>query len=227
VSVIPELENALIAAADRQSVTRFRAGLSRRKLTTVAVVLAVLAGGAVAGAASGLFEIGTRVSTPAQTGDDLKYDSDWTIVATGHAPEAGRWQMTAASSSSGYCLGIEFIDQRPPGAERGVVSEGCGISEGFDAVVSKSPKELLVYGPAPEEADAVRITAEGGFRREQRTFDGPEGMDGNFYLLVAPGDLHGAEIAWLDAEGASTAPPLAVPGTGRPTDRRPAGGSPD
>ena len=218
-SVIPELENALITAADRRSATRFRAGLSRHKLTAVAVALAVLAGGAVAGATSGLFQTGTRVPTPAQTGDDLKYDSDWTIVATGHAPEAGRWQMTTASSSAGHCLGIEFVDQRPPAAERGVFSEGCGISEGFDAVASRSPKEFLVYGPAPEEANAVRLTADGGFRREQRTFDGPEGMDGNFYLVVAPGDLHGAEIAWLDAQGTSTAPPLAVPGTGRPAER--------
>ncbi len=208
-----------IAVGGRRDVARPPHRSGGRKALAVAVAVGLLAA-AVAGAASGLLPVGEVIPLSKEPqSDGLRYTSDRTVVATGATPVAGRWRMTVADSDHGFCFGIELLDQVPPGARGPDLSEGCGgVSRSFDAASvgggSDLPDTTLVYGPVPEEAATVRVTAPGGFSRIAETHDGPGEIPGDFYVVEIPRKgLRNALVNWLDEQGRRHGPGIFVPST--------------
>jgi hypothetical protein len=156
------------------------------------------------------------------TGSTFPRDVDHTVVATGVAPVSGPWQMETYASTrladpdtgeefqpAGLpCLGVALLD--PPEGEPSTFGGGCGEFRGspdfgrrqqtVPSVVGQG-REILVYGEAPEEAVAVRVTADGGVRIERPTHEGPPGVTGDFYLVPVPPDLENGRVAWIDRDG--------------------------
>lgn len=133
-------------------------------------------------------------------------------MATG-ASIGGNWRITVTRSDQGRCIGLE-LDTRL-GQD---MTEICGGPESFDAASVGGgdvlPDTTLVFGPAPEEATKVRVTASGGFDRTVPTYDGPSAIEGNSYLIELPRKgLRNALVNWLDEERRSPLPGLYVPGT--------------
>jgi hypothetical protein len=189
----------------------------RRPVLVLAILAAALAA-AVAGAATGVLPIGTEIPLSREPqGDGLTYTSDRTIVARGQTPHFGPWQMSVATSDLGSCYGIE-VDHGLPGVRGPVLSEGCGSNATFDAAGLSGGDgpgrfETLVYGPAPERAAGVLLTADRGVRVTAPTHDGPAGRDGDFYVLAAPPKLRNARITWTDKQGRPSRPAIYVPGS--------------
>jgi hypothetical protein len=184
-----------------------------RRLVALVVAGALIAAGA-ASAATGLFGIGTelppldRVIGPGEP----TYLSGRVVVGTGELPGAGRWQMSATQSDQGRCLAFERPDSLDPAAQ-----EVCGLPS-FDAITlgggSELPRTTVVFGPAPERASAVRVTAPGGFRRTATTHEGTDDMEGDFYVVEIPRrGLVNAEIIWLDEGGRAPHAGMYVPST--------------
>jgi hypothetical protein len=148
-------------------------------------------------------------------------DSDSTVVAKGEAHVSGPWQMEVYESirlenpESGEdlqppglpCLGFYLLDP-PPLAGGG--SGHCGEfprTPGFSRqqhVVPNMPgeriRENLVYGWVPEEAALVQLSV-GDQRIGVKPFEGPPGVEGDFYLLSVPPNEDGGRVNWLDADG--------------------------
>jgi hypothetical protein len=188
----------------------------RVALATVAIALFVAA---TAGAATGLLPVGSVIPLSKEPqGDGLTYTSDRTIVATGTSDIAGRWRLSLAQSDQGLCVAIELLDEPFARAGNATLAEGCGgASRSFDAASlgggTALPNVTLVYGPAPEEAKAVRVTAE-AFSRTAKTHDGPADVPGNFYIIETPRKrIRNALVTWLDAEGREHQPGIYVPST--------------
>jgi hypothetical protein len=190
-----------------------RRGLLGRRTTAFAVVgcLVAVAG---AGAASGVLPIGTELpplSSVAGKGEP-RYTSNQVVVRTGSLPNAGRWQVTVIDSDQGQCLTLERPDSRLSGT-----ASVCGPAS-FDAISEGGgddlPDTTVVFGPAPEQATAVRVTAPGGFQRTARTHEGTTDMDGDFYVIEIPRNgLRNAQITWLDESGHSPGAGMFVPST--------------
>jgi hypothetical protein len=187
---------------------------SRPRRALVVAIAVVLLAAAAAGAASRLLPIGTELpplSLVPGSGEP-RYTSNGVVVGTGRLPTAGRWQATVTRSDQGQCLGFERPDSRDP-----AVQEVCGLT-GLDAISVGGgdylPNATIVFGPAPEEAVAVRVTGPGGFSLTSETHDGTHDMEGDFYVLEIPRKgLRNAEITWLDEHGRAPGPGLFVPST--------------
>jgi hypothetical protein len=120
--------------------------------------------------------------------------------------------VTVIGSDQGQCLTFERPDSRLSG-----MAAVCGMAS-FDAISHGGGDELpgttVVFGPAPERAAAVRLTAPGGFHRTARTHEGSGGMDGDFYVIEIPRKgLRNAQIAWLDERGRAPGSGMYVPST--------------
>ena len=185
----------------------------RRRMLALALAVGLVAAGA-AGAATGLLPVGSELRAPGFVGGagEPRYTSNQTVVGTGELPSAGRWQMTVARSDQGQCLGLGLVDTRES-AQQLV----CGTTS-FDAVTigggTDLPDTTVVFGPAPERATAVRVSAPGGFRRTAPTHDGGGDMHGDFYVVEIPRrGLVNAEIRWLDAHGRGPHAGMYVPST--------------
>jgi hypothetical protein len=143
------------------------------------------------------------------------------VVATGTAPVSGPWEILTYKSErladpetgevyqpAGLrCLGIRLLD--PPDIQAGGLSGQCGEfprTPGFSRVqsivpnVADGPREILVYGRAPEEAALVRLTPEDGEPLEMKPIEGPQG-EGDFYLFAVPADIGAGEVNWIDEGG--------------------------
>lgn len=218
-SHVPQLERDLLAAARRRS---RRKVLTRGRWSGALALtgIAVAVGGA--GAATGLLDVGDQVATPRERqGDGLRYTSARTIVATGRTPLAGRWEMSVTQSDQGPCEGLRLLD----GPTGGGLGEGCGSTSTFTAGSTSNGfpidrpelanRWMLVHGRTAEAAEAVELAAPGGVRIRAKTHDGPPYVDGNFYLLEAPGGLRNATVTELGSNGQplTTVPGLSVPGT--------------
>jgi hypothetical protein len=210
-----EAEVARVLARAR---TRRRPLFRERRvaLATAAIGLFIAA---TAGAATGLLPVGSVIPLSKEPqGDGLTYTSDRTIVATGASDIAGRWRLSLAQSNQGFCVAIELLDDPLARAGNATLAEGCGGgSRSFDAASlgggAALPDTTLVYGPSPEEAKAVRVTA-GGFSRTAKTHEGPADVPGNFYVVEIPRKgLRNAVVTWLDAEGHEHQPGIFVPST--------------
>jgi hypothetical protein len=186
----------------------------RGRRALVLALAGVLAAAAVAGAATGLLPIGTELPADSVRGrGEPTYGSNRIVIATGRTEVAGGWQATVAHSDQGPCLGLELVDAAPGG-----LSESCGgVVRGLDAASvgggSSLPRTTVVYGPAPEEAVAVRARGEGGFRRTAPTHPGRSGLPGDLYVMEIPRRLRNVTISWVDSAGRVHGPGVFVPGT--------------
>ena len=178
----------------------------------VGLLSLTLASGALA--ALDVLPVGTKLPADNVTGPgEPKYTSLRTVVATGESP-AGNWRMTVTHSNQGRCIGLWLLDL--PGGTEG--TDICGGPESFDAASvgggDSLPDTTLVFGPAPNEAAKVRVTAPGGFSRTVPTYDGPSDIEGNSYLIQIPRKgLRNALVTWLDKDGHAPLPGQYVPST--------------
>lgn len=198
-------------------------------LRAVAVLAAVLAAGALAlvpvallsgdGGASRSHDVSSgRDPAPVGTVID-RAGEPHTVVATGSAPVAGPWQMETYTSTrladpengevyqpAGLrCLGLFLVDPPPLGGAGGGQCGEFPRTPGFSRIqslpsVAGNPRELLVYGRAPEEASAVVLTGESGLERRMEPLEGLGPADGDYYLFVVPAGTSG-RVNWLDATG--------------------------
>jgi hypothetical protein len=196
----------------RLRVSARRGPLGRRAIALVVVGCLIAVTGA--GAATGLLPIGTELPPLGSVvGEgEPRYTSNRVVVGTGSLPNAGRWQVTVLDSDQGQCLTFERPDSRFRG-----MSAVCGMPS-FDAISEGGGDELpdttVVFGPAPERATAVRVTAPGGFQRTALTHEGTADMDGDFYVVEIPRKgLRNVEITWLDERGRPPGPGMWVPST--------------
>jgi hypothetical protein len=128
------------------------------------------------------------------------------VVARGRTPVAGPWHMHAFRTRGKHCLGIVLT--RPSPALRIAASSYCGAfprTPGFsrsELQVSPRPKarERILFGRAPERANAVVVNAREGRTIRAKLYEGPKGVRGDFYLRVIPLDLVG-RVNWLDGGG--------------------------
>jgi hypothetical protein len=189
-----------------------RGTLGRRTIALVVVGCLIAVAGA--GAATRLLPIGTELPPlDAVVGEgEPRYTSNRVVVGSGSLPVAGRWQVTVIESDQGQCLTFERPDSRLGG-----MAAVCGMPS-FDAIGEGGGDELpdttVVFGPAPERATAVQVTAPGGFHRTATTHQGTGDMEGDFYVIELPRTgLRNAEITWLDERGRPPGRGMYVPGT--------------
>jgi hypothetical protein len=154
-----------------------------------------------------------------------RFGEEHIVVATGTAPVAGPWQVETYRSTrladpetgeeyqpAGLpCLGIALLNPPPPTLK---VSGACGSfpqTPGFSRLQHSVPtwggapgqeiREVLVYGRAPERATRVEITSRRGPRKPARTYEGPRGVKGDYYLAALPADFGPGRVNWLDRRG--------------------------
>jgi hypothetical protein len=201
---------------------RRRSPLYGSRLAVAFALLGTFAAAAAAGAATGLFSVGDHISPaepPAPGHPPAGLEE--TVLATGTAPVSGPWQVSSHGSrrivdkgevvqAAGLsCLRILLIE-RPASPLGG--SGYCGTSRPFEigSLPASDGKdvEVLLWGPAPEAATTVELTARGGVTIRSPTHEGPADFDGDLWVIPAPHTLDGAKVVWLDQEGRPGAPPL-------------------
>jgi hypothetical protein len=188
----------------------------RGRRASALVVVGCLVAVAAATAATGVLPIGTELpplDSVAGQGEP-RYTSNRVVVGTGELDKAGRWQVTAIDSDQGQCLTFDRPNSRLSGT-----AAVCGLSS-FDAISHGGgddlPDTTVVFGPAPERAMAVRVTAGGGFHRIAMTQDGTGVLTGDFYVIEIPRKgLRNAQITWLDERGRAPGSGVYVPSTMR------------
>jgi hypothetical protein len=219
-----ESEAGRLAGAQRRRLRSRYHG--RRTLALAGLLVAVTA--VAAGAATGVLPIGSELSPERVPGEgEPRYTSQRLVVATGATSNGLDWRMTIArTSNQGFCLGLTLLDS--------VVGddgfEACARSSTFDALGlgggDALPDTTLVFGPVPEQAAAVRITAAGGFVRSAAELeDGSDSVRGGFYLAESPRSLDNVVVRWVTADGEVKEPGAFVESTIEyttpPTGRRP------
>ena len=211
-TVIPQLERDLAAAAAKRN-TR-RRFLPRGRRATVAVALAALVVVGGAGAATGVLSVGSVFRGEGFRPDSKRTVTE-TVVARGKVPISGPWHMTAFETREGVpCLKLELLD--PPSAVRRRSSGYCGYFSGFSEfshgrkAVARRRGEVLLFGRAPAKARRVRLTSDGGKTITAPTQAGPPKVPGRFWVIAAPPHLRGAELIWTDRDGRRGGRPLDV-----------------
>jgi hypothetical protein len=101
-------------------------------------------------------------------------------VARGTSAEFGRWELLAADSDRGACLGLRLVDSGG-GGEPADVYEGCGIADGLHTASLTGSRETLVYGRAP---GADSVTVESGARSARRARGARVSRSGWFAMSV-------------------------------------------
>jgi hypothetical protein len=172
-----EFERA--AARGSSRVAPWRWGRRSLAIAMAGLTLSV----AAAGAATGLFPVGSVI----RGGDEfLPQEGDHVVVATGQSAALGPWQLEAYTSGrltdpeSGTvyqstrhpCLDIRLTDPRGGapdwgGGFCGEFPKTPGFSRGElpGATRDGRARELLLFGRAPQGAQAIRLTGAGGFER--------------------------------------------------------------
>jgi hypothetical protein len=150
---------------------------------------------------------------PERHGRDLRArPADTTVVATGVAPVSGPWQLETFRDSSGECLGLYLVEADPETdmwfSAICPLPTGGPPLPGFNAQAMGLPTipdtdEYLVYGRTPESATAVELTRDGEVVERVETSEGPDGVEGDFYVMYLPPDLEiDGRMNWLDERGA-------------------------
>jgi hypothetical protein len=208
-----EFERA--AARSSSRVAPWRWGRRSLAVAMAAVTLSV----AAAGAATGFLPVGSVITD----GDEfLPEEGDHVVVATGQSAVLGPWQLEAYTSgrltdpesgtvyqSSGHpCLDIRLTDPREGapdwgGGFCGEFPKTPGFSRGELPAATSDGRahELLLFGRAPQEAQAIRLTGAGGFERRVEPLEGPPSSPGKYWVITAPPSLEGGRVAWLDSDG--------------------------
>jgi hypothetical protein len=176
---------------------------------------------AAAGAATGLFSVGDEIApdqppAPGQPPAGLEEEK---VLATGESPVAGPGQISgyecdqivdhgAVLQPAGLrCLRILLVERQvsPLGG-----SGYCGSSRDFKvaSVPASDGKdvEVLLWGPAPEEAATVELRAAGGIKHSAPVHDGPPEYVGDLWVIPASHTLEDASVVWLDGDGRVSPP---------------------
>jgi hypothetical protein len=152
-----------------------------------------------------------RVGTVLERGDERH-----TVVATGVAPVAGRWQMEAYRSTrladpdtgeeyqpAGLrCLGL-FLPGNGGGGQCGEFPRTPGFSRITFSVPDShgTVREVLLYGRVPEQAKAIVVRRAGKTWVEVGPIEGPPSARGDFYLVALPPDQVKGRVNWIDRRG--------------------------
>jgi hypothetical protein len=198
-------------------VERRRSILRRGRLTVFAVTAFGLIAVAAAGAATGVLsrddedagEVIEGAAPPPPGKDEV-------VLATGEAPVGGPWRLTAHKSEAIVSDGEEV---QPPGLpclqflllapRKGnfAGSGQCGarddgfIVQGVPVEDEYGRTEVILWGHAPEQASGIELTGYGSDSIRADTIDGPDGFDGDVWVLPAPTYIKDAQVDWLDSEG--------------------------
>jgi hypothetical protein len=167
------------------------------------------------GRPGGLLDVSHRFAGP----------SARTEVATGTTPDAGRWRLIAyeskrlANRGDVYspeglpCLELQLLGPAPQrGGSCGVQPKTPGFTRGQARVLDTigEPRELIMYGRAPANADAVEVTA-GGRTISTETISPPAGVPGRFWLLARPPeDFANGHVYWVDHDSGARGRPVEV-----------------
>jgi hypothetical protein len=197
------LETELRAAAERPA---------RRAVPFPAIVVAVLLALALAPIVlvlgSGSAENGS-VGPPVKVGQSLDTrPADTTMVTTGVAPVAGRWQLETFVHDGHTCLGLYLPEGDPE--TRQWFSPFCPVPDGqslpsFAAQATwfphRNPEEHLVYGWTPEEGTAVELTEDGAVLERVETVEGPGDVDRDFFMMILPDEGVEGHLRWVREDG--------------------------
>jgi hypothetical protein len=184
-----------------------------RKTFALALAGVFVAAGA-AGATTGALSVGDVIpgGDPAPPPEN-RLSVDETVLATGAAPVAGPWRMTAYASeqSEGQPAGlpcVRLVLTNPPKGTPLAGSGFCGeVGDDFGAaslpvINSSGQAVLLIFGIAPEKAATVELAAAGGAETRTQTQDGVgDARRGDVFVLVVPPGSHQGELRWLDEKG--------------------------
>jgi hypothetical protein len=134
-----------------------------------------------------------------------------TVLATGTSPVSGPWQLqTYEQEDGGRCIGVSLLhaDPNEEVTWSGICPRPGGpplpifIAQAVGVPPTPDQKEFLVYGRAPEEAVAVELVRDGEVAVRAGTSDGPDGVDGDFYVLTLPPDLElDGVMRWVGEDG--------------------------
>lgn len=147
------------------------------------------------------------------------------VVATGSAPFAGPWRMTAYESKGSVvdgdvyepeglpCVSVTLLEPRRDSAGG---SGGCGVrprAPGFTvhgltmpAVVGKPRVETLLFGHAPARADAVELVTDSG-PVPAKLYPGPAGVPGKFWFVAVPSEeIQQGKVYWVDRDTGTRGP---------------------
>jgi hypothetical protein len=138
-----------------------------------------------------------------------------TVLATGTSPVSGPWQLqtyvqTYEQEEGGRCIGVSLphADPQDEVTWSGICPHPGGpplpvfIAQAIGVPPTPDQKEFLVYGRAPEEAVAVELVRDGEVAVRVGTSDGPDGVDGDFYVLTLPPDLElDGVMRWIGEDG--------------------------
>jgi hypothetical protein len=206
--------------AERESRNRRGWHAARRRPAAALAFVGGLLAAAGAGAATGVLPVGSVFRGEGfdhrqGATDKTMTGADETIVATGTAPVAGRWQLTVFKSSETKtaegevlepagltCLKLRLLD---PQGQRFGGGGFCGDTSEFTATFRTSvdatqPGEVLVFGWAPEQATAVELTADRG-QTLKANLHGPANVSGDYFLIAAPPGLKNARMSWIGPDG--------------------------
>jgi hypothetical protein len=133
-----------------------------------------------------------------------------TVLATGTAPLSGPWQLqTYEQEDGGRCIGVSLLhaDPQEEVTWSGICPHPGGsplpvfIAQATGVPPTPDQEEFLVYGRAPEEAGTVELVRDGEVAVRVRTFEGPDGVDGDFYLMTLPDlEMYGV-MRWIGEDG--------------------------
>lgn len=195
--------------------------------------LALALGGAVliataAGAATGALSVGSVIPGGGDPGFEHDAASpEQTVLATGTAPVAGPWQLTAYRSEGivdeqgdvaepkGLPC-IRFLLTAPPATNPINGSAFClapGKAE-FNMMSvpvldqASGKNELILYGFAPTNAARVQLRAADRKTIRSDTESGGTEFPGNVWVIAAPPGLEAAELDWVDRSGNRAGPKL-------------------
>jgi hypothetical protein len=141
------------------------------------------------------------------------------VLATGPTPIAGPWQITSHDSQEIVDAGeviqpaglpcLRILLRTPPRAGTPIPGSGyCGEAGvgGFNVASApasdgKGNIEVILWGPAPEQATAVQLFSEGAPVAKAPTYEGPPDFTGDVWVMAVPHTLREAEVDWIDEAG--------------------------
>jgi hypothetical protein len=134
-----------------------------------------------------------------------------TVLATGTSPVSGPWQLqTYEQEDGGRCIGVALLRADPQDVTwSGICPHPGGglplplfVAQAMGVPPAPRQQEFLVYGRAPEEAATVELAGDGEAVERVETSEGPDGVDGDFYVMTLPPDVElDGVMRWIGEDG--------------------------